>query len=444
MRGSALSYIDDLQATFDAHPDIAAYRINLSERRSISVGIRDNDVGSVYSPFSFGQGSGGSFLVQWQDGRLSRGNLDGNSLQIIAQVLSNARQAAYDDPDAAQFLGPQTITSVPLFSADVPPLFNERSGYLLEVVAQLQSLAGRFTAKTLNGGVDTSVGTSWIRTSEGLALSTTSTSFSYSASFDGLIGEGMSQRTVAPLDAVRAQIELAGDYLGSLRTSASDRGPASGTRMVVLHPDVAYSMFSAYVWGNLGGAAIFHGQSPFHSEDFQNQRQVFRDDLVVTVDPWQPLSPGSFMYTSEGIPSAPTTYIDRGRLVQPVLDLKYARRLGLSPTTPPGNEQSVRLHTDHEIDWATLQPQLGDAILVLGVLGLHTQDRSSANYSLSTSQALLIRDGEVQGRIKATLNGNFFDNLRDGQLQLVRFPGQHSPGFALPINVTIEQTDDRR
>lgn len=435
-----MSYIDDLQAAFDSHPDVAAYRLNLSERRSIGVGIRDNDVGSVYSPFSFGQGTGGSFLVQWQDSRLSRGNLDGNSLLIIDQLLANAHQAAYDDPDAAQFLGPQEITKVPLFSSDVPPLFEQRSDYLLEVVARLQALAERYGARTLNGGVDTSIGTSWLRTSRGLALSTESTSFSYSGSFDGLIGEGMSQRSVAAIEQVQAQIELAGAYLEPLRTPAVDRGPASGTRMVVLHPDVAYSMFSAYVWGNLSGSAIFHGQSAFHSDDFRSRRQVFRPDLTVTVDPWQPLSPGSFMYTSEGIPSAPTTYIDAGRLVQPVLDLKYGRRLGLSATTPPGNEHGVHLRADDEIEWAVLQPELDDAILVLSVLGLHTQDRSSGNYSVSTSQALLLHDGAIRGRIKATLNGNFFDNLRDAALRLVRFPGQHSPGFALPINVTIEQT----
>ena len=433
-----MSYIDDIQAAFDAHPDCVDYRINLSDRRSIGIGIRDNDVGSVYSPFSFGQGTSGSFLVQWQDGRLSRGNLDGNSLIIIGELLANARLAAYDDPDAAQFLGPQQVQDLALFSADVPPLFEDQTSYLLDVVAQMQGLSTRYAANTLNGGVNASAGTSWLRTSRGLDLITDSTGFSYSASFDGLIGEGYSQRTVAPLDAITAQIELAGNYLQPLRTPAS--GIDSGTRMVVLHPDVAYSLFNFFVWGNLGGAAIFHGQSPFKIEDFRTNRQVFRGDVTVSVDPWEALSPGAFKYTSEGWPSAPTTYIQDGRLMQPILDLKYARRLDLPPTTPPGSEQSVQLQADTTTTWEALQPQLTEAILVLGVLGLHTQDRSSGNYSLSTSQALLLRDGAIQGRIKATLNGNLFDNLNDDALQLVRFPGQHSAGFAVPLTVTIEQT----
>jgi PmbA protein len=434
-----LSYIDEIQAAFDAHPDIADYRINLAERRSLGVGIRDNDVGSVYSPFSFGQSTSGGFLIQWRDGLLSRGNLDGNSLAIIDEVIGNARQAAYDDPDAAQFLSPQDVHDVPLWSDDVPPLFAERSAYLLDVAAQHQQLAARYEAKTLNGGSGAGMGESWLRTSRGLDLSTRSTSFSYSASFDGLIGEGMSSRMVAPLPEIANQIALAGEYLAALRQPSN--GISSGSRMVVLHPDVAYSLFGYYVWGNLSGSAVFHGQSPFRAEDFSGHRCVFRPDLNVAVDPWQPLGPGSFMYTSEGLPSAPSIYIEHGCVTQPVLDLKYARRLGLQPTTPPGSEHSVHITAESEEAWDEVQPQLDEAILVLSVLGLHTQDRSSGNYSLSTSQALLIRDGEIAGRIKATLAGNFFANLRDPQLRFVRFRGQHSPGFALPLAVAIEQTN---
>jgi PmbA protein len=432
-----MSYIDDLEAAFDAHPDIANYRINLSERRSIGVGIRDNDVGSVYSPFSFGQGTGGGFLVQWQDGTLSRGNLDGNSLPIIDQVLSNARGAAYDDPDAAQFLGPQTVHEVPLWSDDVPPLFEERTPYLLDVVSELQAIAERYEANTLNGGVGASSGQSWLRTSHGLDLSTRSTSFGASASFDGLVGEGISRRTVVSIDDITEQIELGARYLQPLRTAAD--GITSGTQMVVLHPDVAYSLFSFYVWGNMGGSAVFHGQSPFGADDFRDNRRVFRNDLLVTVEPWEPLGVSSFSYTGEGLPSAPATYIERGRLTQPILDLKYARRLNLPPTTPPGGTHSIRMRCDTETTWTELQPQLDTAILVLSVLGLHTQDRSSGTYSLATSQALLLRDGKLGGRVKATLTGNMFDQLRDGALQFVQFAGQPTPGFALPVNVTIEQ-----
>ena len=173
-----MAYIDDLQHGFERHPDIADYRINLGAGRGIGVGIRDNDVGSVYSPMSFSDTIGGSFLIQWRDGRLSRGNLDGNSLLQLGPILELARAAAYDDPDAAQFLGPQQAHAVALDSPDVHPLFGERTGFLLDVVALLQQIAARHDAKTLNGGVGGSIGESWLRTSRGLALDDHGTSFS--------------------------------------------------------------------------------------------------------------------------------------------------------------------------------------------------------------------------------------------------------------------------
>lgn len=431
-----MAYIDDIQSAFDSRPDIAAYRISIAERRSVGVGIRDNDAGSVYSPYSFGQGTGGGFLVQWQDGRLSRGNLDGNSLAIVDRLLDEARLAAYDDPDAAQFLGPQQVRDVELASPDVPALFDARAPYLLEVVSLLTQLGERYGARTLSGGVSAGAGESWLRSSNGLRLSTASTSFGYSATFDGIVGEGDSIRTVEQPEAIAATIEPAGEYLAALRKAVDDGG--GGKRTIVFHPGVASSLFGYYVWGNLGGSAVYNGQSPFGIEEFRERKQVFRSDLHVAVDPWQPLGPSSFRYSSEGVPSAPITYIDSGCLTTPILDLKYARRLGLEPTTPPGGARSISFTLAETIAWPELLGQLKDAILVLSVLGLHTQDRSSGTYSLATSQALLVRDGELAGRVKVTLSGNLFDHLRDPALRTVQFEGQHSPGFVVEASIGSE------
>lgn len=436
-RGKGVSYINDVEAGFQRVGDISDYRINLGAGHGARVGIRDNDVGSVYSPISFSDTIGGSFLIQWKNGRLSRGNLDGNSRDQLDTILATARAAAYDDPDAAQFLGPQEVHPLRLSSPDVPPLFGERAGYLLEVVQMLQGVAERHTVKTLNGGVGAGMSESWVRTSRGLSLYAEGTSFSFSASFDGIIGDGFRRRTLVDEAEVVARIERVGDLLDRLRQPAPEA--VSGQRQVVLHPNVAYSMFDFFVWGNMGGSSVFHGQSPWRREDFTEGRQVFRDDLQVRVDPWEPLGPGSFGWTGEGIPSRPETYIDGGRLVSPILDLKYARRLNLPTRTPPGGEHSIHIEGPPEVEWETLLGEVKDGVLVLSVLGLHTQDRTSGAYSLSAPQALLIRDGQAQGRVKVTLSGNFLDHLRDQEMKLVRFEGQHSPGMIYGGSVTFER-----
>jgi PmbA protein len=431
-----MAYIDDIEAGFAADPRIVDYRINLGAGRSAGIGIRDNDVGSVYSPMSFSDTIGGSFLVQWQDGRLSRGSLDGSSLDQLEQVLERAFAAAYDDPDAAQFLGPQTVHPVELASPDVPPVLAERSGFLLEVVAILQEIAASYESNTLNGGVGAGTSTSHLRTSRGLQLAGEGTSFSYSAYFDGIIGDGFRRRTLVDPAEIRRQIERVGELFRQLKRPAQQIH--SGARTIILHPNVAYPLFDFYVWGNMGGPSVYHGQSIWKREDFVARQRVFREDISVRVDPWQPLGPGSFGWTGEGLPAAPVTYIDSGQLVNPLLDLKYARRLDLPPLTPPGSEHSIVIEAAADRPSEELIGEVEDGLLVLSVLGLHTQDRSSGNYSLSAPQTLVIRNGQIQGKVKATLSGNFLDHLRDDAFSLARFAGQHSPGFVFPGSATVE------
>ncbi len=431
-----MAYIDEIEAGFARDPRIVDYRINLGAGRSAGVGIRDNDVGSVYSPMSFSDTIGGSFLVQWQDGKLSRGNLDGSSLLQLDQVLERARAAAYDDPDAAQFLGPQTVHPVVLSSPDVPSLLAERAGFLLEAVSVLQDVAARYGATTLNGGTGAGVSESHLRTSRGLQLRGEGTSFSYSASFDGIIGDGFRRRTVADPGEIRMQIERVGELFRHLQQPAEEG--RSGPRTIILHPNVAYALFDFYIWGNMSGASVYHGQSLWTREDFVAQTRVLREDIRVRVDPWQPLGPGSFGWTGEGLPSTPTTYVDAGCLLSPLLDLKYARRLDLPPLTPPGSEHSVLIEAATDRPSEEVIAGVEDGLLVLSVLGLHTQDRTSGNYSLSAPQTLLIRDGTFQGRVKATLSGNFLHHMRDDAFSLVRFAGQHSPGFTFPGSATVE------
>jgi len=293
---STTDYIDQIEQGFQRHVDITDYRINLGAGQGISVGIRDNDVGSVYSPMSFADTIGGGFLIQWRDGRLSRSNLDGNSLLQLDTVLQRAQAAAYDDPDAAQFLGPQDVREIPLSSPDVAPLFAERAGYLLEVVRLLEGVAERHAARTLNGGSGASMSESWLRTSQGLRLTSRGTSFSYSASFDGIIGDGFRRRTVVDEAEIEEQVERVGVFLDQLRKEVAVPPPADDM-VIVLHPNVAYSMFDFFVWGNMGGGAVFHEQSAWSKADFLEQRQVFRPDLHVRVEPWEPLGPGSFGWT---------------------------------------------------------------------------------------------------------------------------------------------------
>src|SRR5262249_3478701 len=75
--------------------------------------------------------------------------------------------------------------------------------------------------------------------------------------------------------------------------------------------------------------------------------------------------------------------------------------------------------------------------LVLSVLGVHTQDFTSGDFSLSAPQTLSIGPAGLDGRLRTTISGNLFSLLRSSELNLVRFPGEHTPGLLVRCHLAL-------
>ena len=113
----------------------------------------------------------------------------------------------------------------------------------------------------------------------------------------------------------------------------------------------------------------------------------------------------------------------------PLLDLKYARRLGLAPTAGPSAMDTLFFEGPPPISYDDALAFAVDGALVLSVLGVHTQDFTSGDFSLSAPQTLAIGPRGLAGRMRATVSGNVFELLRSPKLTFVRFPGEHTPGL---------------
>jgi PmbA protein len=121
--------------------------------------------------------------------------------------------------------------------------------------------------------------------------------------------------------------------------------------------------------------------------------------------------------------------------VNPILGLKYARRLGLDPTPVPYGMDTLVLDGPEALDLDDARGRAAGGALVLSVLGVHTQDPSSGDFSLSAPQSLALDREGVSGRLRATISGNVFDLLRADDLRLVRFEGEHTPGLLARIRL---------
>jgi PmbA protein len=117
------------------------------------------------------------------------------------------------------------------------------------------------------------------------------------------------------------------------------------------------------------------------------------------------------------------------------LDLKYARRLGLAPTANPSSMDTLFFEGPSPISYDEAIAASAGGALVLSVLGVHTQDFTSGDFSLAAPQTLAIGADGLEGRLRATISGNAFELLRSPELRLVRFPGEHTPGILVPCRL---------
>jgi PmbA protein len=91
------------------------------------------------------------------------------------------------------------------------------------------------------------------------------------------------------------------------------------------------------------------------------------------------------------------------------------------------------------VAWDAYRRGLEEGVLVLSVLGTHTQDRARGAYSLASPTSVWYRGGEAAGKVQVVLHDDFFGNLRAEGLRAVSFPHHNIPGLAFPSVVSPDK-----
>jgi len=406
------------------------WRFYVSAARRLSLGIKDREAGNPNAPLTITDSGGARYLLIWDDGRISRGFLERRQLEDEPKrALEVTYRAAYDDPDAAQVLGPQEEPPrVALHDAQVAEMSQGESSSLAERLGIVRGRVATAGVRTWSGSFSFSEGQSRLVTSAGLDVTSEGTSSAWHVTVNGEIGDGFSARALEPAAEFNARLDRLLETAGELQREAP--GMPGGMHRVILHPRVVESYALSTLLTNLEGSSVAHGEGHFRLEQFGSGTPLLREDLDLRLDPLEPLKSGSYRFTREGLPAARCTFVERGCLVQPVLDLKYARRLGLPPTPVPYAADTLFLEGPARLPLPVALERADGGALILSVLGVHTQDSSSGDFSLSAPQALRIDDAGFAGKFKATISGNLFELLRSDNLEMVAFEGEHTAGLA--------------
>ena len=409
---------------------IAAWSIYAAEMRRASVGTKDRDTGDPHAPLTLAESLTARYRLIWDDHRVSRGSLERRAIEREPGAsLSLARAASFDDPDSIDVLGPSVFPEVATSDAGAAAIAAGGVDAFAPRLDTIRERVSRHGIRTWSGSMQAADGLARVVTSAGLDVSGRGTSAGWSATLDGEFGTGHSARAIEPMPAFEARIDQLVGFVLALRDSATAR--PSGLVPVLLHPDVVEDYVLGVLLHNLDGTQVAHGTGAFSRDQFKAEAPVLREDLTLRTDPLVPLAAGAYRFSQEGLPARPCVFVEHGRLKSPLLDLKYARRLGLAPTAVPSAMDTLFLEGPPRLAYEAALAAASGGALVLSVLGVHTQDFTSGDFSLSAPQTLAIGPNGPAGRVRATISGNLFELLRSSELALVDVPGEHTPGLLL-------------
>jgi len=411
----------------DGHA-IAGWSVYVAETRRASVGTKDRQTGDAHAPLTLAESLTARYKLIWDDGRVSRGAMERRAIERTPEpLLTASRAASFPDPDAVDVLGPAAFPEVATHGPAAAAVAAGGIEAFAPRLAAIRERVARHGIRTWSGSMHAAEGTSRVVTSSGLDIGGRGTSTGWSATFDGELGAGHTARDVAPLVDLAGRLDHLVRFVLALRHSAAS--PREGLLPVILHPDVVEDYVLGVLLHNLDGAQVAHGTGAFRREQFGAAVPVLREDITLRTDPLVPMAAGAYRFSQEGVPGSPCTYVDGGRLNTPILELKYARRLGLPPTAFPAAMDTLFLEGPASVSYDDAIAATAGGALVLSVLGVHTQDFTSGDFSLSAPQSLAIGPQGLNGRLRATISGNVFALLRAKDLTLVRFPGEHTPGL---------------
>jgi len=413
---------------------IAAWSVYVAETRRAAVGTKDRETGDPHAPLTLAESLTARYKLVWDDGRVSRGAMERRAVEREPEaIFSAARAASYPDPDATDVLGLADFPEVATHDDEAAALAAGGVEAFAPRLAAVRGRVDRHGIRTWSGSMHAAAGTARVVTSAGLDITGSGTSAGWSVTLDGELGAGHGARALDSLQDLESRLDRLVAFVLGLRTPASVR--RVGIVPVLLHPDVVEDYVLGVLLHNLDGAQVAHGTGAFRREQFGDGAALLRADLTLRTDPCVPLAAGAYRFSQEGLPARPCIFVDKGRLNTPLLDLKYARRLGLAPTAIPLAMDTIFLEGPPATDLEDAVALAEGGALVLSVLGVHTQDFTSGDFSLSAPQTLAVGSKGLDGRLRATISGNLFEMLRSPDLGLVRFPGEHTPGLLVRCRV---------
>lgn len=413
----------------DNHPDIVRWRLLETQTHVNTAGFSKKGVADIYQPARQQRSAFLSYAIEFNDLMISYGQL--NPTQTTPAALIKLAQAT--SIKSKEELGLVTATS----NVRLPRLIQEKGfepqllSKLLPQATQLRDKILATDPKSFEGELHGRHTKSSYVNSNGVVLDTETALYSAEYEYNGRVESSFVTRDYdelfpgisSSMDRFLPQLPPLEDPVVSPEESRLPVFIMEGTELIDL-----------FFFDHMHGSRVESGSSRFVLDDFTNKLQVTHPSLTLSFDQTIDNHIDSVAFSSEGVLGQKFTLIDKGRLVEPVCDIKSAQRLGFQPRLSVSADAAIlpSIPTFEETS-----KKAGTFILIFQMLGVFTQNTMLGTYSLPCPEALYFKDGKLVGPVKPVITGNFFDVMKADTTQIVSTDLSQSPMLTFETDVTF-------
>jgi PmbA protein len=428
-------YLNKTAKTLDNHPKINKWSVSIVSSKSLDIGMKDNHIGGIYASPSADVGNSLNIALYWKNNKRSTHSYQGKFPELNDELLTNMESQSFYDEIIPDLPNPDVLPDVKVYDPEVEKLF-DNAGVLFDSLNKIKSELKDY-AKNLNGSVGGGINEIFVKNSSGFDNRYKISETGFYAYADSLYGNSYQTRHLFNNKDLDIIIEDVKTFLPYYNKIANKTLLKSGNIDVIIPYDYLLSFLNFFVMSNLNGETIDTKQSAFSVEDIKSNKQIMRDDITLTIDNTKDYSSGSHKFSPMGNVAGRQDIIKNGKIMTPMLGFKYAKKFDMKPTPDILSEESFNFGNSSAIDFDKAYKDIIDGVIIDGILGLHTQDRTRGTYSLNCQSSLLIKNGEIIGKGNVIINGNFFEDLFKDKLTFVKYPISGFPGAKLKMNVTF-------
>ena len=413
--------------------DLKAWRFDLHELKGLEIGLKNNQIGGPYSAPSYKRSISGELYLIWDGHKYTSTKLDAKVIDSFDENLVLWKKTAYYDMDGVPLYHPEDIPTVQLLDGYVTEIIDRNFETPFQLMSKGLKRLGDFGMDKISGKVKCYQNHRSLRNSDGLRVEFPQTAVEFFFQVNDSYGESYQEKKWPEEAEIDMKVNKTAE-IGALLSKNAEVA-ISGQVKLIFPPDVFESFAGYFLLSNLYGSLVVNRQSAYSLDSFKEKRQVLRDDLSLEINNLLPFRSFSYRCTSEGVPGGMIRLISKGKLQTPILNLKYAGKSGFNPTPLPLGGRGFFLKPEGSMPtFEELISKTDLGLIVYSVLGLHTQDASSGNFSLTADQCLLVKNGMIAGKVKAAINGNFLNSLAEKTTEFATVQGEDNPACLFLAN----------